>query len=249
MPTRTRILPGATLAAALVLAVGHPALCPAHASNMLGSPAVAAAAFVQQHDLPQRPPATNPPVQPTAMPRIEGQLSRMPGDTGQPLNVKVDVTIADQGGTTPGFKKTMSVTVADRARSSIRSRIDLPVPTTTFTPAASAQDREKPASINPMVSYNYRSLGLNLDVSEIAIDGNFVRLRLTIEYSPLDEKPVEGDARVAAPPGMPPAIANFQQTLSLILEDGKPLTVAQTSDPIPSRDRRQTVEVKATILR
>ncbi len=229
MPTRLRISHGVASLTALVLVV------------------TTAGVFAQQMP-PQRPPATNLPAGSPLMPRIEGATPPRP-DTGQPLNVKVDVTIADQTGTTPGFKKTMSVTVADRARSSIRSRIDVPVPSTTFTPMAGAQaagtDKEKAAPISPMVSYSYRSLGLNLDVSEIAIEANFVRLRLTIEYSPLDEKLAEGDAKATLPPG----IANFQQTLSLILENGKPLVVAQTSDPVPSRDRKQTVEVKATILK
>jgi hypothetical protein len=196
-----------------------------------------------------------PPLPPGSSPAQGIQLPtpRLPGEGGQPLNVKVDVTIADQTGITPGFKKTMSVTVADRQSGSIRSRIDVPVPTTSYapvvgSPSPSGTDKEKPAGAPPTVNWSYRSLGLNLDVREITIEGSYVRLRLTLEYSPLDEKVADADPKMTTG-ALPPGIANFQQTLSLVLENGKPLVVAQTSDPVPTRDRKQTVEVKATILK
>lgn len=202
-----------------------------------------------------------PPLPPGATPP-QGTQPRLPGDprpateSGQPVNVKVDVTISDQTGTTPGFKKTMSLIVADRQSGSIRSRFELPVPGSTFAPlgvvappASADTDKDKGASPTRPVTWNFRSLGLNLDVREITVEGNYVRLRPTLEYSPVDENAAGADPRFAAASAPPPGMANFQQTLSLVLENGKPLVVAQTSDPVPTRDRKQTVEVRATILR
>ena len=40
---------------------------------------------------------------------------------------------------------------------------------------------------------------------------------------------------------------SIQETLSLILESGKPVVAAQSADPVG--DRQVTIEVKATILR
>jgi len=40
---------------------------------------------------------------------------------------------------------------------------------------------------------------------------------------------------------------NLRETLSVIVEDGKPLNVAQSAEP--NTDRTVTVEVKATILK
>jgi len=47
----------------------------------------------------------------------------------------------------------------------------------------------------------------------------------------------------------PVSFARFSQSLTLVLEDGKSLVVAQASDPVPSRNRSATLEVKATILK
>jgi hypothetical protein len=171
------------------------------------------------------------------------------GAEGLPINVKVDVTITDQSGTAQPFKKTISVTVADRQSGMIRSSIQVAVPSTTFTPlAVGAADKGQGggAAITPLASYSYHSVNLNLDVREVAIEDNFVRLRLGIEYSPVDDR---ADQDVKAGVAGVPSFANFQQTLSLVLENGKPLQVAASSDPVPGRDRRQTVEVRATILR
>lgn len=199
---------------------------------------------------PQNPVATDQqqqvtrPPQPAPMPTPgTPQPTPRPGEpAAQPTNVKVDVTITDQAGTQMAFKKAISVTVADRQAGMIRSTISIPVPSTTFTPVGAADK----GAATPMVTWNYRSASLNLDVRELSIDGNLVRLKLGIEFSPVDARTVNADPK----PGSPgPDFAQFQQTLSLLLENGKPLQVAQSSDAVPSSDRKLSVEVKATILR
>jgi hypothetical protein len=254
MPRWIRTSLGVAATTALVLvsftASAHPGIIARSAPGVAPSTGQTALEF---QPLPQGQ-SPSKPLPPGATPAMPQGKVAADAATGQPLNVKVEVTIADQTGTTQGFKKTMSVTVADRQSGSIRSRIDVPVPSSTFTPiaapaSASATDKDKESQIRPMVTYSYRSLGLNLDVREITIDGNYIRLRLTLEYSPLDERLADTDPRTATVATAPPGIANFQETLSLVLENGKPLVVAQTSDPVPSRDRKQMVEVKATILK
>jgi hypothetical protein len=210
------------------------------------SPAVVFApdAVPGQATAQQKPVVVPSPAQtPVPTPPVRGP------EGAQPVNVKVDVTITDQTGSTQPFKKSISVTVADRQGGMIRSSIQIPVATTTFQPAPSATSNPPDTSTSkpPMTSYQYKNVNLNLDVREVVIEGNFVRLRLTVEYSPVDER-ADVDMKAGPVAGMP-SFASFQQTLSLVLENGKPLQVAQSSDPVPNRDRKQTVEVRATILK
>jgi hypothetical protein len=88
------------------------------------------------------PPATAPPAQP----RREGQ----------PINVKVEVTITDQRGGAQAFKKTVTVVTGDSMSGFIRS------------------------------SANYSGIGavpLNLDTEPQVLADNKVRLRLNLQYS------------------------------------------------------------------
>lgn len=74
---------------------------------------------------------------------------------------------------------------------------------------------------------------LNVDVRPEIVRDNRVRMSLTLEYRP----PRTGD-KDAAP---------VTQSLSTLLEDGKPLVVSQSADPGSNRSVR--VELKATILK
>ncbi len=177
-----------------------------------------------------QPPATPPPA--ASQPVFAS--TREPAPWGP--NVRVDVTITDQTGTNPPIKKVMSVTAS--RNSSIRSGVNVPVPSTTFGSSASA-----PSGV-PVTSYNYRNMGLSLDLRDVEVRDNQIRLYMTVEYSPLDE--TEKPATAAA---TPVSYSNFSQSFWLVLDNGKPIVAAQTSDPVPSRDRKLSVELKATILK
>jgi len=75
---------------------------------------------------------------------------------------------------------------------------------------------------------------LNVDArAEIVREGR-IRVMVTLEYVPQD-----GPDRPTQPP--------IQESVTALLEDGKPLVVSQSADPIS--DRKVRVEVKATIVR
>jgi hypothetical protein len=160
-------------------------------------------------------------------------------------NVRVDVTIADITNKVVSTLKSISVTVRNDGRGSVRSGVSLPIPSTTF--AAVAQGG---VATNPMTSWQYKDVGLSLDVTSVVISDNFVRLRLAVEYNPVDEKTASVEGANALPPGQNMAsFSQFRQNLDLVLESGKSLVVATSSDPVPGRDRKASLEVKATILR
>ena len=76
---------------------------------------------------------------------------------------------------------------------------------------------------------------LNVDARPIVMDNDRILLELTLEYSPLRPSPVTQQP------------TNLNESISVILVNGKPLTISQAADPVS--DRRMTVEVKATVLK
>jgi hypothetical protein len=154
-------------------------------------------------------------------------------------NVRIDVTIIDQAGTkTPAITKTMSIVVSRNG--SLRSGVNVPLPSTTFASEKGSQPQG-----SPVTSYNYRNMGLSLDVAGLYLQpSGLIHVRMSLEYNPIDETD-----KAATPPGMPVSYSNFSQAFELDLENGKPLLVAQTSDPVPSHNRTLSVEVRATIVK
>ncbi len=221
------------------------------------APAAAPVALDQlQTPPPPPPPPPVPPAPPAPAqapkvqaPKVIAPAEAPPGFLDTPaanMNVRVDVTIIDQSGSGAPTRKTVSLTVADNGRGSVRSGVTVPIPNITYVPSPGA--KEGPTT--PMTSYNYRDMGLSLDVTDARIRGNYVRLRLAVEYNPVDEKMASAEGSSAPAIGQTPvSFARFSQTLDLALENGKSLIVAASSDPVPSRNRTASLEVKATILK
>lgn len=165
------------------------------------------------------------------------------GELEQTPNVRVEVTISYQVGQGPLIKRSASVLVAQGESGSLRSGNQVAVPTTSFVPNPSVPKTEGSATpVSPMTSFNYRSVGLNVDARQVRVQGTRAKVNLSIEVSNVDE-------RVGEAAGRPPSFPSFSQSLSVVLDSGKPLVIAQTSDFVDNVERKQTVEVKATILR
>jgi hypothetical protein len=181
-----------------------------------------------------RPTVAQPQVIPPRVDPAPGPKTMM--DT-EAANVKVEVTITYQVGNAAPVKRLATLTVADQGRGSLRAGNQVAVTSTTFMPTAAGG----PAT-TPMNSYSYKSVGLNLDARAAYIQGNKAKLELSIEFSSIDEKTSDSAGHL-------PSFPTFSQNLTLVLESGKPLIVGQSSDFVDNVERRQTVEVKATILR
>ncbi len=139
---------------------------------------------------------------------------------GQSVNVKVELTITDQVGTKAPDKKNVSMVVVDGERGSIRSNAEV------------IQKIEEVVAGQTSVKSNVRSVPLAVDVWP-EIEGSRVRLRLSLEYDLLGE-----------------TVANrvsIRETVAVMLENGVPLVVALSAEPMT--DRRVTLEVKASIMR
>ena len=84
-----------------------------------------------------------------------------------------------------------------------------------------------------------RPVILNVDARPYILPRDKVRLELTIEYQVPGERGDTASEKATAP--------SVNESLSVILDDGKPLLISQSADPLT--DRRVKVEAKVTILR
>jgi hypothetical protein len=190
------------------------------------------------------PPQAKPAQAPTPS-QERPQFTRSAFDA-DPVNVRLDVVITYQVGSEPPVKRSATVTVADQGRGSLRSGTQVAVPDTQLapTPAAAKGDGGTPAPSAPVTRFQYRSVGLNVDANRVGIFGNKARLELSVEFSAIDEKSPDQGKPLASP-----SFPTFSQNLTLVLENGRPLVIAQTKDVVGNVERKQSVEVTATILR
>lgn len=244
--------PPPALPAPLVAPAAAPLPAPVAAPALPAAPAPMAAAVPQPPQAP--PPAKAPkparpaePARAAEAPPAPPAAPTQPEPPGRdrydkdPVNVRFDVTVSSQTGAAAPIKRSATVTVSNSGAlgtagtGMLRSGNSIPVPTTTF------DGKETPAA-RPMTSYNYRSIGLNVDVSNVAVlVSGRVQAVLNIEFSGVDDKATNTTGA--------PSFPTFSQRLSLFFESGKPILVAQSSDFVDNLERKQTVEVKATILR
>jgi hypothetical protein len=206
------------------------------------APQAVRAAIPSQAKPPAQAPTPGRPVD--VSPQERPQFSR-PG-AEDAVNVKLEVVITYQVGNAAPVKRSATVTVADQGRGSLRSGTQVAVPETQLSSAAAPAkgDGGTPAPAVPMTRFQYRSVGLNVDANRVGIYGNRARLELSVEFSAIDEKSPDQTKWLASP-----SFPTFSQNLTLVLENGKPLVIAQTSDVVDNVVRKQSVEVTATILR
>jgi hypothetical protein len=163
-------------------------------------------------------PAEKPPVAP-GQSRPTPAPAEAPSPPGQPVNVKLDLTITDQLGPGEPAKKTVSMIVADRMAGSIRS------------------------------IGNIERATLNVDATPHILQNGNVRLQLGLEYNPRQgrgadkAKTPSGDVVEIPREGG----SSLNQRVVIILEPNKPLILSQAADPLS--DRKITVEVRVSILK
>ena len=155
-----------------------------------------------------RPATAKPPQPPQAPAAPEAPAApRPPVDPevgGQPVNIRLEVTINDQVSASASQPRTITMLLADRSLSQVRP---------------SFGDRV-----------------IRIDARPTIVDGR-IRLRLTVETQ-MNMNP----AKMAEG-----GLWNWSNSVSVLLESGKPMTVVESSEP--STGRKTTVEVRATIVK
>jgi hypothetical protein len=188
--------------------------------------------FIEQTAQPAQPAQTPVPAQPrgSQAPTVAPPAPAAARREGQPINIKVEVSITDQSGGMQALKKTVTVVTGDNMTGFIRT--------------SAAYD--PPIGVVP----------LNVDVEPQVLTDNRIKLHLNLQYNlPSALVPVKlSEGRAAAAAGQAPRDGGaalrqteIRENLSLILENSKPLVAAQSADPVG--DRQVTIEVKATVIR
>jgi hypothetical protein len=178
------------------------------------------AASAQQPPNPPSAPQPATPARAVALPRPAAPpttaqaASVEPG--GQVVNIRLDVSISDQAGAAPVRPKVLTLLLADRNGSQLRTNFD---------------DRY-----------------ISMDARPTIVDG---KIKLTLAMSSDNPRPGGQFVPVAPQPFAPGqtggATMVWNQSLTVIVESGKPLVVVENSDP--ANNRKLSVEVKATIIK
>ena len=225
--TRPMLCLGFLLAATCAFAQNPPPAPPA-------PPAPAAAPAAPQTPKllpPARIPPTPPPPPPSAAPPAPPAPPALPVSPHQPINIKVDLTITEEGGNLPPMKKTVSTVAGDGFNGSVRETATLAGPSP-IGPTMLNFD----AAPTLVVPERQARGGINLTPAASAADK--IRVYFNIQYSA-----GQGQTRDEPRPR-----TDIRLNLTLLLENGKTLKVWEGADPI-DKDRRVTVEATATILK
>jgi hypothetical protein len=166
----------------------------------------------------QKPQQKPQPAKESTKPAADPQAGAMP------VNMRLDFTITDDRGNGAPISKTVSITTADRFWGRIRTNGDI----------ATSEGRRVPVT-------------LNVDARPTLVRDNRARVELTIEYRPT--------AEIMSPVGLAPSThpdsnavpPNINESLAVVLDDGKSMVISQSADPIT--DRKGKVEAKLSILR
>ena len=151
-------------------------------------------------------------------------LERAQMQMGQPVNMRIELTITDDRGTGEPISKSVSIMTADRFWGRIRTAGEI----------TTSDNRRLPVI-------------LNVDARPTLVRESRARVELTIEYRPSMEAFAAPPAAAGSKPdanGLPP---NVNESLAVVLDDGKPVMISQSADPISAR--KVKVEAKLTILR
>ena len=130
---------------------------------------------------------------------------------------------------------TLSV-ITNAGKTSTRMGVDVPIPQNVFTP----QPAEGKISSAPVTSYNYRSVGTNIDCSAGLSEDGLFRLELAVQDSSvmLLDKELGSMPKINAP-----SVRHFQSSFSVLLRDGQTAQHMAATDPVSGEVLRIDVTV------
>ena len=141
------------------------------------------------------------------------------------VGVKVQVVLSRY----QGDKKISSLpytlgVVVNNSKTSLRMGVDVPVLQTVFASPA----KDAPAT-QPISSYNYRSVGTNIDCQAETAPGGYYKLMMTVTDSSLQLENADRTKGVA--PNIP-MFRSFNSSFQLLLRDGQTTQYTSATDPV-----------------
>ena len=161
-----------------------------------------------------------------------------------PLRVQVVVSRTQDGKQVSRLPYTLAVVANDDDKTSLRMGVDVAIPQTVF--GAKVGDT---GIVNiPQTSYNYRSIGTNIDCSARTLEDGVFKLDLAVEDSSVFVPDKEGAATTNRTPGLPlPSVRKFTSTFNLLLKDGQTAQHTAATDPVSGEVLR--IDVTLTVLK
>ena len=111
---------------------------------------------------------------------------------------------------------------------------EVPIPTTTFTPAGDGKNTP-----NPLRSYNYRSVGTSIEVTASAVEGEAYDLSVNIDDSSIVTRP---DA-TGADPDLP-SMRSYRSRNRVVLKPGESREYTVATDPLSGESIKVTVDLQ-----
>lgn len=163
-------------------------------------------------------------------PRVAAAQEK-PAPTLIPLKVQLVISRYQGDKKIGSLPYTLWVTANSRETTRLRMGVDVPVPMTVFTTKEGANP--------PVASYNYRSVGTNIDCrAESVADGTF-RVSITLNDSAVQFDSEAKGTRVTGAP----AFRNFTATFDILLKDGQTAQYTSATDPVSG----EVLKVDATL--
>ena len=180
------------------------------------------------------PPAAPAPAAPAQAARSRGPL----------LDIQIVIARSQDGKSISRLPYALAVTANAVAESQLNMGSDVPVPSTTFTPAPAKGDAgDKPAAPQPgpLMSYSYRSVGTVISCrASSGEDGTFEVTISVDDTSVFTQTAAQGSLM----PGTMPVFRSFKaRNTQLLLRDGQTRRFTAAADRVSG----ETVEVEVTL--
>ena len=157
-----------------------------------------------------------------------------------PLKVQLVVSRYQGEKKVSSLPYTISVVANDNDKTTLRMGVEVPIPSTVFSPS-----KEGGAAAIPVTSYNYRSVGTNIDCSARTIEGGVFKLDLAVEDSSVFL--AEKDAARVTNQVSAPSVRRFTSTFNVMLKDGQTVQHTSATDPVSGEVLR--IDVTLTVLK
>ena len=157
-----------------------------------------------------------------------------------PLKVQLVVSRYQGEKKVSSLPYTISVIANDNDKTTLRMGVEVPIPSTVFSPG-----KEGGAAAIPLTSYNYRSVGTNIDCSARTIEAGVFKLDLAVEDSSVFL--AEKDAARVTNQVSAPSVRRFTSTFNVMLKDGQTVQHTSATDPVSGEVLR--IDVTLTVLK
>jgi type II secretory pathway component GspD/PulD (secretin) len=179
------------------------------------------------------------------LPSVSAQEKTVPVEnarraTAQPVPLRVQLVVSRYQGekkisSTP---YTLAVVANDNAATNMRMGVDVPIPQTVFKSGG--------ADSAPQMSYNYRSVGTDIDCSARSIEGGLFKLDLAVSDTSVFVPEKQANAPAPAVSGLP-AFRSFRSKFTVLLRDGQTAQHTAATDAVSGEVLR--IDVSLAVLK